>query len=152
MVLMNTIVETKNVTKTFGMNGVAVEAGRGIDFQVGEGELVAIVGASGSGKSSLLHMIGAMDHPTSGEVFFRGKTLAKMGDGERTDLRARQSGFIFQTFNLLPMLNVFENVEVVTRFGGLGRRERIGRAEELLRTVGLADRMRHVPSRLSGGA
>ncbi len=148
---MNTLVETKNVTKTFGMNGVAVEAVRGIDLQVREGEFVAIVGPSGSGKSSLLHLIGAMDHPTSGEVFFRGKPLAKMGDGARTDLRAKEIGFIFQTFNLLPMLNTFENVEVVTRFGGLGRKERIARTEALLKTVGLADRMRHLPSRLSGG-
>jgi putative ABC transport system ATP-binding protein len=148
---MDTIVETKNVTRTYGMNGVAVEAVRGIDLQVREGEFVAIVGPSGSGKSSLLHLIGAMDHPTSGEIFFRGKPLAKMGDGERTDLRAREIGFIFQTFNLLPMLNVFENVEVVMRFGGVGRRDRIRRSEELLRKVGLADRMRHVPSRLSGG-
>jgi putative ABC transport system ATP-binding protein len=148
---METIVETKNVTRTYGMNGVAVEAVRGIDLQVQEGEFVAIVGPSGSGKSSLLHLIGAMDRPTSGEIFFRGKPLSGMGDGERTDLRAREIGFIFQTFNLLPMLNVFENVEVVTRFGGMGRRERIERSQELLRTVGLADRMRHVPSRLSGG-
>jgi putative ABC transport system ATP-binding protein len=148
---MNTIVETKNVTKTFGMNGVAVEAVRGIDLQVREGEFVAIVGPSGSGKSSLLHLIGAMDRPTSGEIFFRGKPLSKMGDGARTDLRAKEIGFIFQTFNLLPMLNTFENVEVVTRFGGLGRQERTKRTEDLLHTVGLTDRKRHLPSRLSGG-
>jgi putative ABC transport system ATP-binding protein len=148
---MNTIVETKKVTKTYGMNGVAVEAVRGIDLQVGEGEFVAIVGPSGSGKSSLLHLIGAMDHPTSGEVFFRGKSLGKMGDAARTDLRAREIGFIFQTFNLLPMLNTFENVEVVMRFGAWGRQERKTRTEALLRTVGLADRMRHLPNRLSGG-
>jgi putative ABC transport system ATP-binding protein len=148
---MTTIVETKNVTKTYGMNGTAVEAVRGIDLQVNEGEFVAIVGPSGSGKSSLLHLIGAMEHPTNGDVFFRGKPLARMGDGARTDLRAREIGFIFQTFNLLPMLNTFENVEVVTRFGPLGRRERLERSHELLKTVGLSDRARHLPSRLSGG-
>jgi putative ABC transport system ATP-binding protein len=148
---MITIVETKNVTKTYGMNGVSVEAVRGIDLQVQEGEFVAIVGPSGSGKSSLLHLIGAMDRPTSGEVFFRGKALSKMGDGARTDLRAREIGFIFQTFNLLPMLNTFENVEVVMRFGGLGRRERSERTKVLLGTVGLSDRARHQPARLSGG-
>ncbi|MBN2084847.1 MAG: ABC transporter ATP-binding protein [Anaerolineales bacterium] len=148
---MNMIVETKNVTKTFGMNGIAVEAVRGIDLQVREGEFVAIVGPSGSGKSSLLHLIGAMDHPTSGEVFFRERPLSRMNDGARTDLRAREIGFIFQTFNLLPMLNVFENVEVVMRFGGLAKRERIQRTESLLKTVGLAERMRHLPNRLSGG-
>jgi putative ABC transport system ATP-binding protein len=148
---MNTIIETKNVTKTYGMNGVSVQAVRGIDLQVGNAEFVAIVGPSGSGKSSLLHLLGAMDHPTSGEVFFRGKPLSAMRDGARTDLRARQIGFIFQTFNLLPMLNTFENVEVVMRFGGLGRQERKARTEALLHTVGLTDRKRHLPNRLSGG-
>jgi putative ABC transport system ATP-binding protein len=148
---MAALVETKNVTKTYGMNGVAVEAVRGIDLRVEEGEFVAIVGPSGSGKSSLLHLIGAMDQPTSGEVFFRGKALSKMNDSARTDLRGREIGFIFQTFNLLPMLNTFENVEVVTRFGRLGRRERIERSRALLETVGLSDRARHLPNRLSGG-
>lgn len=148
---MTAIIETKNVTKTYGMNGVSVEAVRGIDLQVQEGEFVAIVGPSGSGKSSLLHLIGAMDHPTSGEVFFRGRPLAKMSDGARTDLRARRIGFIFQTFNLLPILTAFENVEVVMRFGGLGRKERKTRTQALLETVGLADRARHLPNRLSGG-
>jgi putative ABC transport system ATP-binding protein len=148
---MTPIVETKNVTRTYGMNGVAVEAVRGIDLQVQAGEFVAIVGPSGSGKSSLLHLIGAMDRPSGGEVFFHGKPLSKMNDGARTDLRAKEIGFIFQTFNLLPMLNVYENVEVVMRFGGFGRRDRSRRTEELLRTVGLADRVRHLPSRLSGG-
>jgi putative ABC transport system ATP-binding protein len=148
---MATIIETKNVTKTFGMNGMAVQAVRGIDLQVQEGEFVALVGPSGSGKSSLLHLLGAMDQPTGGEVFFRGQSLARMGDGARTDLRARQVGFIFQTFNLLPMLNIYENIEVVMRFAGLGRRERVERARSLLTTVGLADRESHLPARLSGG-
>ncbi|MBN1440564.1 MAG: ABC transporter ATP-binding protein [Anaerolineales bacterium] len=148
---MPTIVETKNVTRTYGMNGVAVEAVRGIDLQVEEGEFVAVVGPSGSGKSSLLHLIGAMDRPSSGEVLFRGRPLSRMGDGARTDLRAREIGFIFQTFNLLPMLNTYENVEVVMRFGGLRRRERTERTKALLGRVGLSERMRHVPARLSGG-
>jgi putative ABC transport system ATP-binding protein len=148
---MSAIIETRNVTKTFGMNGVAVQAVRGIDLRVEEGEFVAIVGPSGSGKSSLLHLLGAMDRPTGGEVLFRGQPLSRMGEGARTDLRARQIGFIFQTFNLLPMLTIFENVEVVMRFAGRSRRERVERARALLATVGLAERERHLPARLSGG-
>jgi putative ABC transport system ATP-binding protein len=148
---MNAMIETKNVTKTFGMNGVTVEAVRGVDLAVQAGEFVAIVGPSGSGKSSLLHMLGAMDQPTSGEVFFRGQALSGLGDGARTALRAREIGFIFQTFNLLPMLNAYENVEIVTRFGSLPRSERISRAKEMIALVGLSERMRHQPRYLSGG-
>jgi putative ABC transport system ATP-binding protein len=140
---MAALVETKNVTKTYGMNGVAVEAVRGIDLRVEEGEFVAIVGPSGSGKSSLLHLIGAMDQPTSGEVFFRGKALSKMNDSARTDLRGREIGFIFQTFNLLPMLNTFENVEVVTRFGRLGRREPTGNLDSATGT-GILELLREI--------
>jgi putative ABC transport system ATP-binding protein len=148
---MKTIIEARNVKKTFGMNGVAVEALRGVDLAVQTGEFVAIVGPSGSGKSSLLHILGAMDHATSGEVLFQGREISRLSDGQRTDLRARDIGFIFQTFNLLPMLNAFENIEVAMRFGGLGRKERGTRTEELLRMVGLTDRARNQPSRLSGG-
>jgi putative ABC transport system ATP-binding protein len=148
---MNAIIETKNVTKTFGMNGVAVEAVRGVDLTVQAGEFVAIVGPSGSGKSSLLHILGAMDRPTSGEVFFKGRALSGLGDGARTSLRGREIGFIFQTFNLLPMLNAYENVEIVTRFGGLARSQRASRVRDMITLVGLGPRMRHQPRYLSGG-
>jgi putative ABC transport system ATP-binding protein len=148
---MNTIVETKKVYKTYGMNGVAVEAVRGVDLKVNAGEFVAIVGPSGSGKSSLLHMLGAMDRPTSGEVLFDGHDLAKMGDGRRTDLRAKHIGFVFQTFNLLPTLNAFENIEIAMRLAGMGRKERKARTDELLQRVGLGQRARHQPRYLSGG-
>jgi putative ABC transport system ATP-binding protein len=148
---MNTMIETHDVRKTYGMNGVAVEALRGVDLAITEGEFVAIVGPSGSGKSSLLHILGAMDTPTSGQVLFRGKDLVGLNDRERTGLRARDIGFIFQTFNLLPVLTAFENIEIVTRFGDLSRKDRFARTQQLLETVGLADRARHHPNRLSGG-
>ncbi len=148
---MDMILETTNVTKTYGMNGVTVEAVRGIDLKVGKGEFIAIVGPSGSGKSSLLHLLGAMDRATGGQVLFNGCNLAKMNDGRRTELRAKHIGFIFQTFNLLPMLTVFENVEIVMRFTGIGRAERQARTRELLQVVGLTDRARHLPRQLSGG-
>jgi putative ABC transport system ATP-binding protein len=148
---MNTIIETNDVWKIFSMNGVAVEAVRGISLVVQEGEFVAIVGPSGSGKSSLLHLLGAMDHPNRGEVLFRGKDLARLGDGARSDLRARQIGFVFQTFNLLPTMSSFENVEIALRLGGLKKPERQARTQELLQRVGLSERARHLPRHLSGG-
>ncbi len=149
---MNTIiVEAKNVCKTFGLNGVSVEAVRGIDLAVNAGEFLAMVGPSGSGKSSLLHLIGAMDSPTSGEVLFEGRDLARWSDGQRTDLRAHKIGFVFQTFNLLPTLNAFENVEVAMRLGGMGRSKRQSRTAELLERVGLSERAKHQPRYLSGG-
>jgi putative ABC transport system ATP-binding protein len=148
---MDTIIETKDVWKVYGMNGVAVEAVRGISLAIKEGEFVAIVGPSGSGKSSLLHLIGAMDHPSRGEVLFQGKDLAKMGDGSRSDLRAHQIGFIFQTFNLLPMMSAFENVEIALRLGGSSKPARQARTQALLERVGLGERARHQPRHLSGG-
>ena len=148
---MNTIIETKDVHKTYGMNGISVEALRGVDLAVSAGEFVAIVGPSGSGKSSLLHLIGAMDHPTSGEVFFHGLNLSKLSDGQRTDLRAREVGFVFQTFNLLPTMTVFENVEIAMRLAGKKRAERLVRVTELLQLVGLGERFSHRPRHLSGG-
>jgi putative ABC transport system ATP-binding protein len=148
---MNTIVETKDVWKIFGMNGVAVEAVRGVSLVVREGEFVAIVGPSGSGKSSLMHLLGAMDRPTHGAVLFQGKDLAKLGDGARSDLRASQIGFVFQTFNLLSVMSSFENVEIALRLGGLNKTKRQARAQELLQRVGLSERARHLPRHLSGG-
>jgi len=99
---METIVSTKDVWKIFQMNGVSVEAVRGINLAVEPGEFVAIVGPSGSGKSSLLHLLGAMDHPTRGDVFFGDQALSELNDGQRAELRLRRLGFVFQTFNLLP--------------------------------------------------
>ncbi len=148
---MDAIVETINVCKTYGMNGVSVEAVRGIDLAVHPGEFVAIVGPSGSGKSSLLNLIGAMDSPTSGSVLFEGQKLEKMRDGQLTELRAKKIGFIFQTFNLLPSLNTFENIEIAMRLGGMSRPERQKRTRELLERTGLSERAKHQPRHLSGG-
>jgi putative ABC transport system ATP-binding protein len=148
---MAAIVEAVGLRKTYGMNGVAVEAVRGVDLTVEKGEFVALVGPSGCGKSSLLHMLGAMDRPTAGKVLFESRSLAELTDGQRSDLRARRIGFIFQTFNLLPTLTVAGNVEIAMRLAGVGRAARRARAQELLERVGLAERSAHRPSRLSGG-
>jgi putative ABC transport system ATP-binding protein len=148
---VETIVETRDLWKIFKMNGVSVEAVRGVDLTAQPGEFVAIVGPSGSGKSSLLHLLGAMDRPSKGEVLFQGQPLSSLSDGRRTDLRARKLGFVFQTFNLLPTLTAFDNVDVAMRLAGFARTERRARTTALLERVGLAERVRHRPHNLSGG-
>ena len=124
---------------------------KGIDFQVFEGELMAIMGPSGSGKSTLLNMIGALDKPTSGDVFIRGTNLSTLDDNQLADLRNREIGFIFQFFNLISRMNALKNVELPMAIAGKSRGERRKRAEELLNMVGLGKRMDHRPTQLSGG-
>jgi len=148
---MTPIIETRDLWKIHPMDGTGVEALRGVNLAVEPGEFVALVGPSGSGKSTLLHLLGAMDTPTRGEVVFEGKNLAAFSDGERTQLRCRQIGFVFQTFNLLPTLTAFQNVELPLRLARVPTRERIPRARELLIQVGLGARTNHLPRQLSGG-
>lgn len=141
------MIETKNLTRVYG-DGEEIRALDGVNLQVARGELVAVMGPSGSGKSTLLNVIGALDLPTSGQVFVDGQDVAKIRDKDR--FRAKTVGFMFQLHNLLPTLNARENVEV-PMMGHLGFRDRHKRAEELLELVGLGDRMKHLPSQLSGG-
>lgn len=141
------IIETKNLTRIYG-DGEAIHALDGIDLQVAPGELVAVMGPSGSGKSTLLNIIGALDLPTSGQVFINGQDLVKIRDKDR--FRAKTVGFMFQLHNLIPTLTALENVEV-PMMGYLGTRARRQRANELLELVGLGDRKRHLPNQLSGG-
>lgn len=148
---MTPIVETRDLWKIYSMDKVSVEALRGVSLTVASGEFVALVGPSGSGKSTLLHLIGAMDTPTRGEVYLNGQDIARMGDAERTRLRCREVGFVFQTFNLLPTLSALENVEIALRLAGVRGPQRRSRATELLERVGLGERMRHLPRQLSGG-
>jgi len=148
---MGKIVQTHDLWKIYPMGEVKVEALRGVNLTVEEGEFITIIGPSGSGKSSLLHIIGCMDTPTRGEVFFGGKDVRKMSDGERTRVRCHEIGYIFQTFNLLPTLDVAGNVEIATRLAGMHKAERKARTRELLEKVGLGERMGHLPRQLSGG-
>jgi putative ABC transport system ATP-binding protein len=148
---MTTIVQAVGLRKTYGSNGVAVEAVRGVDLTIESGEFVALVGPSGSGKSSLLHMLGAMDRPTAGDVVFEGRSLTRLGQAQLCELRARRIGFVFQTFNLLPTLSALENVELAMRLAGTKGPARRTRARALLEQVGLSERADHRPSRLSGG-
>ena len=143
-----TIVETHNLTKVYG-NGYQVRALDGVNLCVHAGEFVAVVGPSGSGKSTLLNMIGALDRPTSGEVVIDGTPLSKVRDLDR--FRSETIGFIFQTHNLIPTLTALENVETPTYELPLRGRERRRRAEDILRLVGLGERMTFLPAQLSGG-
>lgn len=146
------IVRATNVEKVYspGLHN-EVKALRGVSTEIRQGEFVAIIGPSGSGKSTFMHLLGALDLPTSGDVEISGKSLTRMSDNERADLRARQLGFIFQGFNLLPTLTALENVVLAGNYAGLPSKTVQERAERLLRDVGLSGRLDHKPSELSGG-
>jgi putative ABC transport system ATP-binding protein len=139
------------VERRYSRGSTTVHALRGVSLSIRPGELVAVEGPSGSGKSTLLQLLGAMDTATAGRVDFDGRPLANASDGDLTRLRREAIGFVFQQFNLIPTLTAAENVEVAMAGGGLSRAARRARAVELLTTVGLADRVDHLPSRLSGG-
>jgi putative ABC transport system ATP-binding protein len=145
------LVETRDLWKTHALGDRHVTALSAVNLTVDPGEFVALVGPSGSGKSSLLHVIGAMDTPSRGEALFDGRSLTRMSGREQTRLRCREIGFVFQNFHLLPTLNALENVELALRLAGLPRRERRKRARELLERVSLEQRMGHRPKQLSGG-
>jgi putative ABC transport system ATP-binding protein len=146
-----TIVEIKDVWKTYRSDGYELNALRGVNIRIKRGEFVSIMGPSGCGKSTLLHLMGALDSVTKGEVKFEEKIIAEMSEDERCCLRCRRTGFIFQTFNLLPTLNILENVEMPARLSGLSKKERREKAETLLERMGLSERLTHLPSQLSGG-
>jgi len=145
------IIEMSAIKKTYDTGKVKVEALKGIDLVVQPGEFVAIVGPSGSGKSTLMNLIGCLDTPTDGRYRLGGEDVSKFTRDELADVRNRRVGFVFQGFNLLPQISAFENVELPLLFGGVAPRKRRERTEELLARVGLADRMDHKPTELSGG-
>jgi putative ABC transport system ATP-binding protein len=143
--------QARNLRKQYRLGAVVIEALRGLDLEVARGEFVVVAGPSGSGKTSLLNLLGCLDEPDGGQVLFGGVDLATLGPGEKTQLRRRQLGFVFQSFNLLPVLSAFENVEYPLWIDGIPRADRKRRAEEALAAVGLGDRLRHRPDQLSGG-
>jgi len=147
---MTVIVEAVNLRKVYMLGKVPVEALRGVNLKVEEGEFLSVLGPSGSGKSTLLNLIGALDKPTDGKVFIEGVDVSTLNDGQLADLR-RRIGFVFQFFNLIPRFTARQNVELPMAIAGLGKENRRKRAEELLKIVGLADRMEHKPAELSGG-
>jgi putative ABC transport system ATP-binding protein len=145
------IVEARHVSRTFPMAAAPVAALRDVSLGIASGEYVAVVGPSGCGKSTLLHILGCVDVPTGGEVLFHGRGVSSLSDGDRSRLRLREIGFVFQRFFLLPMLTAWENVELPQAEAGVDRAVRRQRAAELLEYVGLSNRAGHRPSELSGG-
>ncbi len=145
------IVETESLTKTYGRGETAVSALRGITLRVEPGEFVAVMGPSGCGKSTLLHLIGGLDRPSSGRVLVDGHDLGGLEDDALTDLRRRKIGFIFQFFNLIPVLDAVENAALPLILEGVKPATAHARATEWLERVGLLDRQRHRPDELSGG-
>jgi putative ABC transport system ATP-binding protein len=148
---MATLYELKDVRRSFRRGPVEVRAVDGIDLSIESGEFVAIEGPSGSGKTTLLQLLGGLERPTGGELTFDGAELSSFGDKELTRFRARDVGFVFQHFNLIPTLTAAENVQAALATSGLKSAERTARARDLLESVGLADRADHLPSNLSGG-
>lgn len=145
------VVQLQEVTKVYRRGAQEVRALDGIDLRVESPSMVAVVGPSGSGKSSLLHMIGAMDRPTAGQVIVAGQALDALPEAGLTEFRRKTVGFVFQSFNLIPNLDALENVTLPMEFNGVARDERHRRAQELLAQVGLAGRLTHRPRELSGG-
>lgn len=148
---MSNLIEIKKITKIYEMGDEKLYALNEVDLTIEKNEYVAIMGPSGSGKSTLMNIIGCLDTPTSGEYFLNGKDVHEMDDNELAEIRNKEIGFVFQTFNLLPRSNALHNVELPLVYSGMSRAERLRKAEEALTNVGLADRMTHKPNELSGG-
>ena len=145
------VLEIRDVYKTFQLGEFEIHALNGINIEVRRGEFVSVMGPSGSGKSTLLNMIGAIDKPTSGEVLIDGVDISKMKEKNLTELRNKKIGFVFQFYNLIPVLTALENVELPLLMTKLKKKERKERARELLEKIGLGDRVDHLPHQLSGG-
>lgn len=145
------MIELSAVTRSYAMGGSEVRALAGVDLGVGAGEFVAITGPSGSGKSSLLNLLGCLDRPSSGHYRLDGEAVATLDDERVSDLRSRKIGFVFQSFFLLPRLTVLENVLLPLRYARAADPGAAGRARQLLERVGLSDRLGHRPGELSGG-
>ena len=145
------IIEAKDIHKTYEIGKVRVEALRGVDLRIKAGEMVAIMGPSGCGKTTLLNVLSSLDEPSSGNVWIEGKELFNMTENEQADLRAKKMGFIFQSYNLLPVLSALENVELPLMVGGVKKGSARKRAFEALKRVGLEEWELHKPAELSGG-
>ena len=145
------IISVRELSKTYIMGKTKVHALQRIDIDIHRNEYVALMGPSGSGKSTLMNLLGCLDTPTDGTYILNGINVSTMGDAELADVRNKQIGFIFQTFNLLPRLTALDNVALPMVYGGVRKSRRVDRAEEVLTNVGLGDRMDHKPNELSGG-
>ncbi len=145
------VIDIEGVTKLYKMGDEIIRALRGVTLSIRRNEYLAIMGPSGSGKSTLMNMLGCLDTPTAGHYQFSGKDVASMVDDELANIRNREIGFVFQTFNLLPRSDALHNVELPLIYAGVSKADRIERAKQALANVGLAERMHHKPNELSGG-
>lgn len=148
---MESMIIVESVSKDYLMGKVKVRALRDVDLQIKKGEFVSIMGPSGSGKSTLMHIMGCLDTPTSGSYYLDNENVSVLKKSQLAVIRNKKIGFVFQTFNLLPHLNIQKNVEVPLIYAGTSRKERAKRAIAVLESVGLGERLRHKPSELSGG-
>lgn len=145
------MIKLVDVSKLYQTGSVTLAALDKVNLEIKDGEMVAVIGPSGSGKSTLMNMIGCLDTPTEGKYFLDGKEISRLNDNELSEIRNNKVGFVFQSFNLLPRLNAFENVELPLIYRGMKLPERQERVVRALSMVGLADRMNHKPTELSGG-
>ncbi|MFN3942336.1 MAG: ABC transporter ATP-binding protein [Flavobacterium sp.] len=145
------IIQIKNIKRNFALGSETVYVLKGIDLTINKGEYVALMGPSGSGKSTLMNLLGCLDTPTSGSYILNGKDVSKMTDNELAEIRNKEIGFVFQTFNLMPRTTALDNVALPLIYAGKSKSDRSARAAEVLTQVGLADRMDHKPNQLSGG-
>ncbi|MEN9326766.1 MAG: hypothetical protein RI943_1187 [Bacteroidota bacterium] len=145
------IINIKGITRDFQLGSETVNVLKGIDLVINKGEYVALMGPSGSGKSTLMNILGCLDTPTSGSYILNGKQVSEMHDDELAEIRNKEIGFVFQTFNLMPRTTALDNVALPMVYAGFSKDDRNKRATEVLTQVGLADRMDHKPNQLSGG-
>jgi putative ABC transport system ATP-binding protein len=148
---MANIIKIRNIIRDFQLGQETVHVLKSIDLDIEKGEYVAIMGPSGSGKSTLMNLIGCLDTPTSGSYILNGKDVSQMSDDELAEIRNKEIGFVFQTFNLLPRTTALDNVALPMVYAGYSKKDRTERAIQVLNDVGLSDRMDHRPNQLSGG-
>ncbi|MDA1336815.1 MAG: ABC transporter ATP-binding protein [Bacteroidetes bacterium] len=148
---MKTLIQIEGLRKTYQIGTQEVHALDGLDLRIDQNEYVALMGPSGSGKSTLMNVLGCLDSPTSGSYHLNGQNVARLDENALAEIRNREIGFVFQTFNLLPRYSALENVALPLIYAGMSKKQRIERAEEVLEMVGLKDRMVHKPNELSGG-
>ena len=145
------LLQSKDIKRDFKLGSETLHVLKGINLTIEKGEYVALMGPSGSGKSTLMNILGCLDTPTSGEYILNGKDVSKMTDTELADIRNKEIGFVFQTFNLMPRTTALDNVALPMVYAGVNKEKRHERAKEVLKLVGLEDRMLHKPNELSGG-
>lgn len=149
--MSKSIIRLEQITRSFQMGTETLQVLKGIDLDIQQNEYVALMGPSGSGKSTLMNILGCLDTPSGGKYYLDGLDVSIMDDDSLAEIRNKKIGFIFQTFNLIPRLSTLENVAMPLIYAGMGKKERLEKAEEVLIKVGLADRMGHKPNELSGG-